>query len=232
MLSSKQILDLVSQNPSHALKGKIAYHQRAQRTSMNAFNGPDSHKRLLDDLAAQCETLPPPTVTTYAHPADDPRARSVKPVDGLTPADLAWINRLPNDPAQVPFTDAVSLAGLASGVSAFKHPSDARLVESVWQPVKEIHDANAARVALDQAQTPVPNVPSSALSALTDAIAAEVPQLDSTEAVARAGAQLRDTLDKRTAARDSKVADAKAAIAQASEAAARRTATTRQVSIG
>lgn len=227
MLSSKQVLDLVSQNPSHGLKGKIAYHQRAQRTSMNAFNGPDSHRRLLDDLAAQCEALPPPTAATYAHPADDPRARSVKPVNGLTPSDMAWISRMPTDPAAVPFDDAVALAGLASGLSTFKHPSDARLVQSVWQPVKEIHDANAARVALDQAQTPVPNVPSSALSALTDAIAAEVPQLDSTEAVARAGAQLGDTLDKRATARQNKVTDARAAIAQASEAAARRTAVTR-----
>lgn len=227
MLSSRTILDLVSQNPSHALKGKVAYLAGAQRTSMNAFNGPDSHRRLLDDLEAQCEALPPPTAATYAHPADDPRARSVKPVNGLTPADLAWINRLPTDPARVPFDDAVSLASLASGVSAFKHPADARLVQSVWAPVREIHDANAARVALDQAQTPVPAVPSSALSALTDAVAAEVPQLDSTEAVARAGAQLRDTLDKRTAARDTKIMDARAAIAQAAEAAARRTAVTR-----
>ncbi|MDQ6746901.1 MAG: hypothetical protein M3010_02160 [Candidatus Dormibacteraeota bacterium] len=227
MLPSRTILDLVSQPPSLGLKGKIAYHQRAQRTSMNAFNGPSSHQRFLDDLAAQCETLPPPTATASGHPADDPRARSVKPVDGLAPSDLAWLTRLPADPAQVPYDDAVSLASLASGLSAFKYPSDARLLQSVWQPVKEIHDANAARVALDQAQTPVPSVPSSALSALTDAIAAEVPQLDSTEAVARAGAQLRDTLDKRTAARDTKIMDARAAIAAASEAAARRTAVTR-----
>ena len=118
----------------------------------------------------------------------------MKPSDGLTPSDLAWINRLSTDPAAVPFHDAVSLAGLASGLSTFKNPSDVRLVQSVSQPVKEVHDASAARVALAAAQTPVPNVPSSALSALTDSIAAEVPNLQPTKAVARAGTQLHEAL--------------------------------------
>lgn len=97
----------------------------------------------------------------------------------------------------------------------------------MWSPVREIHDANAARAALSAAQTSPPPVPSSAVRALADAIAAETPELTPTEALSRAGSRLRDTLDNRVGARQQKVLDARAAIARASEAASLRTATTR-----
>ncbi len=227
MLTSKAIIDHVTQPPSRFQAGKVAFDQKRLTDRMGNLVAPVSHRRFLDEVAAQCADTNP-TPASYQHPADDPKARPAgKPSDGLTPSDLAWINRLPADPAAVPFDDAVALAGLASGLSTFKNPSDVRLVQSVWAPVRELHDANAARVALAAAQTPVPNVPSSALSALTDSIAAEVPNLQPAEAVGRAGNLLREALDKRATVRQQKVDDARAAIARAQEAAAARTATTR-----
>jgi len=227
MLTSKQILDVVAQPPSRLQAGKVAFDRQRLTDRMGNSAAPVSHRRFLDEVAAQCADTNP-TPASYQHPGDDPKARPVgKPSPGLVPADLAWISRLPQDPAQVSHADAVALAGLASGLSATANPSDHRLIQSVWLPVKEHHDAASAKVALANAQTPVPPVPSSALPALTDAVAAETPQLQPTEAVARAGTLLREALDKRTSAREDKVTAARAAIALASEAAAARTATTR-----
>jgi len=93
--------------------------------------------------------------------------------------------------------------------------------------VQEVHDANATRLALAQAQRSMPDVPSTALRALSDSIAAEVPDLSAGEALSRAGTQLREALDRRTAARDQKILGARGDAARASEAAAVRTATTR-----
>ncbi len=229
MLTSKQITDAIAQDPNHpSAAGKFAYLRRSLKKPMGVRTDPASHYQFADDLAAQHEPGSGAAAEPYRHPGNDPKAHA--PGRGgtpLSPSDLAWINRLPTDPAQVSYTDASQLAGLASSLSGTQHASDARLVDSVWKPVQEVHDAAAARVALTAAQRPAPPVPSSALQALTDAIATEVPTLQPTEALSRAGAALRDAMDKRATVRQQKVADARDAIARAQEAAAARTATTR-----
>lgn len=226
MIPSAKILDLVSSEPSRGLGGTLAYLSGAGRTRMNGDPHPQSQMKLLADMADQCAATSP-VPAQYSHPANDPRARAAKPSGGLTPSDLAWINRLPADPAQVSHQDAVSLAGLATGLSPMSNASDHRLVSSVWLPIKEIHDANSAKMALQNAQTTTPPVPSSAIAALADAIAAETPNLQPAEALSRARTQLDEALSKRNANRDGKVLDARAAIARASEAASQRTAVTR-----
>jgi len=244
MLSSKRILDLVSSPPAPGLKGKVDSARRSLRTSMNGLAGPVSHHRFLADMAAQADGASQQRRETYQHPMDDPRARSARAIEGLTPSDIAWVTRLPLDPEQISHEDAVQLAALASGLQAsvrvpgaqggrpvvpvpVDRSSDARLVNSVWVPVKEVHDAKAAQVALNNAASPVPEVPSSTLSALADALAAEVPQLQPDEALARADNQLRAVLDKRNGTRDRGLLDAQAAIARAADAASVRTARTR-----
>ena len=229
MLSSKQIVDLVAADPNEpSVAGKVHYLRRSLKSSMGVRTDPPSHYQLADDLASQhpagTTTAEPP----YRHPANDPKA--LAPGRGgtpLSPSDVAWLNRLPSDPAQVSHGDATQLAGLSTSLAGTKHVSDARLVESVYAPVRELHDGAAAQAALTAAQRPAPPVPSSALQALTDAIATEVPTLQPAEALSRAGAALRDAMDKRATVRQQKVLDARAAIARASEAAAVRTATTR-----
>ncbi len=228
MLTSKQITDAIAQDPNHpSAAGKVAYLRRSLKSSMGVRTDPASHYQFADDLAAQ-HNPGAPGAEPYRHPANDPAAHA--PGRGgapLTPSDVAWLSRVPSDAAQVSHGDAVALAGLSTSLAGTQHASDARLVESVYAPVRELHDGNAARVALTAAQRPAPPVPSSALQALTDAIATEVPTLQPTEALSRAGAALRDAMDKRATVRQQKVADARDAIARASEAAAVRTATTR-----
>jgi len=243
MLSSTKILDLVSNPPAPGLKGKVDSARRSLRTSMNGLAGPVSHHRFLADMAAQADGASQQRPETYQHPMDDPRARSARAIEGLTPSDIAWVTRLPLDPEQISHEDAVQLAALASGLQAsvrvpgaqggrpvaatVDRSSDARLLNSVWVPVKEVHDAKAAQVALNNAGSPVPEVPSSTLSALADALAAEVPQLQPDEALARADNQLRNVLDKRNGTRDRGLLDAQASIARAADAASVRTARTR-----
>jgi len=228
MLSSQQITDAIAQDPNHpSAAGKVAYLRRSLKKSMGVRTDPASHYQFADDLAAQ-HTPGAPVAEPYRHPGNDPKAHA--PGRGgtpLSPSDLAWIGRLPTDPIKMPYADAAALAGLSASLAGTQHTSDARLVDSVWKPVQEVHDGNAAGVALAAAQRPAPPVPSSALQALTDAIATEVPTLQPTEALSRAGAALRDAMDKRATVRQQKVADARDAIARASEAAAARTATTR-----
>jgi len=228
MLTSKQITDAIAQDPNHpSAAGKVAYLRRSLKSSMGVRTDPASHYQFADDLAAQ-HTPGAPGAEPYRHPGNDPKAHA--PGRGgtpLSPSDLAWIGRLPSDPTKMPYDDAVQLAGLSASLAGTQHASDARLVDSVWKPVQEVHDAGAARVALDQAQRSVPDVPSSAVRALADSIAAEVPNLQPAEALSRAGTQLREALDKRATVRQQKVLDARAAIARASEAASLRTATTR-----
>jgi len=252
MLSSKQILDVVKQEPGPGLHGRVTALKRfgLGRNAQGYPAGPESHRRFVADLEAQTPsasasaTLP----LKYLHPQDGVQAnggaagraaaearfgneagRSPAATEVLPPADLAWINRLPTDPTQVSYDDAVHLAALAAAAVTLKDRSAARLVQSVWAPVKELYDAAAAEVTLRNAQLPTPPVPSSVLPALADAIAAENPTLEPDEAVGRAGAQLRDALDQRNTARESKVLDARAAIAKASEAKARRTSTTKVI---
>jgi len=228
MLTSKQILDVVAQDPNHpSAAGKVAYLRRSLKKTMGVRTDPASHYQFADDLAAQHEPGSA-TAEPYRHPASDPKAHA--PGRGgapLTGSDLAWIARLPTDPAQMPYSDAVQLAGLHASLSGTQHTSDRRLVESAWSPVKELHDDAAARVALAAAQRPAPPVPSSALQALADSITLEVPTLEPAEALSRGGTQLRDALDKRATVRQQKAAQARDAIARAQAAAAARTATTR-----
>jgi len=230
VLTSKQILDLVGQEPKPALAGRVVLHQRAMRTATNTNSGPPSHTRFLADMAAQFAAVPR-APEKYLHPADDAKAMPDPRITtgSLSPADVAWLQGLPGDPEQVPYDDAVQLAKMAANVSTTKDAPSARLIGQKWLPVKELHDGRAAQAALTTAQVIAPPVPSSVLPALTDAIAAEHPTLEPDEAVGRAGAQLRDALDQRNAAREDKVLTARAAIAKASEASARRTSTTKVI---
>lgn len=230
MLTSQQILNLVGQEPKPALAGRVVMHQRSMRTATNTNSGPASHVRFLKDMAEQFAAVPR-APEKYLHPADDAKAMPDPRITtgSLSPADNTWLQGLPADPEQVSYGDAVQLAKMAASVSITKAAASARLIAQRWLPVKEIHDARAAQAALTNAQVSAPPVPSSVLPALTDAIAAENPTLQPDEAVGRAGAQLRDALDQRTAAREDKVLTARAAIAAASGAKARRTSTTRVV---
>lgn len=232
MLSSNKILDMVGKEPTRGLAGAVAFHRRDMKNGMGAQVGPTSHHRFLAEMEQTARTAPAPTAR-YVHPADMARrlpASSPNSVakSGLSPADMMWIDRLPRDPEQVSHDDAVVLAGLASQVSSMTNPSDARLIESVWTPVREVHDRRSAQAdAAAAAATPTPSVPSSTLAALADSIVAEVPGLTHPEALQRAGAALDQVLTKRQQALKDRMMSAAWKGTSADLATERRTAVTR-----
>lgn len=78
------------------------------------------------------------TAPARSAPRDEPQ--------GLTSADVAWLDRLPRDPAAVSDEDAAALAALDARITA--GGSDRRLLDAVWRPVKEFHDRKSERAEL------------------------------------------------------------------------------------
>ena len=74
---------------------------------------------------------------------------SSTPRRSLSPADLAWIERLPAEPADVPAADVATLAEMLQLADS---ASDRRLLERVFGPIKAHHDRAEAQAELDARQ--------------------------------------------------------------------------------
>jgi len=83
-------------------------------------------------------------VRPYAHPGDNPAPNM--PAQ-LSAADLAWLQRLPSDPVSITFEDARVLAGMSAALPLGS--ADRRLVDSIWLPVKQLHDTAQAADTVD-----------------------------------------------------------------------------------
>lgn len=93
----------------------------------------------------------------------------------LSPIELAWLDRLPRDPAAVTFEDAERLAALSGQISAMRNPQSALLIETVWAPVKALHDNRVAQAKLALAKQPLPRFPEAVYGAMADALESEHP---------------------------------------------------------
>jgi hypothetical protein len=198
-MSSRKILELL-QAPATGMNRGRAVHARldARRPGAGATA---AQRRFTEALTG----LPKPTSEAYTHPATSAiGARHETPA--LTPADLMWLDRLPRDPAQASFDDARRLASMEAGLREGKAPaSDRRLLASIWEPIRSVHDRKAAEIALRNAQQPLPQVPSDALDALVDAVSAETPELHDDEVVVRAGRMLHEALNTRSQVREAAI---------------------------
>jgi hypothetical protein len=109
--------------------------------------------------------------TPYAHPGRGPASRPAGPPRSLTAGDLAWLDRLPRDPAQVSDDDATAVARLAREVAP--GTSDDRIVQAAWNPVRQLHDARAREHDLGHARNVVTLPTAHLQAALADALADE-----------------------------------------------------------
>ncbi len=137
--------------------------------------GSPALRQLCDELISrrvEKPTLPP-------HPEQHTaRGRYLRDSDEeLSPVELVWLQRLPRDPKDVTFEEAARLAALAGSISPTKAPSSARLVESVWEPVKALHDKRLAEAKLEQARQPLPSIPDGGLQAITELLVREHPDV-------------------------------------------------------
>lgn len=243
-LSSKQILSLITATPGRkGYGGKVAAAARhiRQRNSRGVQDNPESHDKFVRELEGIDHRVGRVKVEEYHHPERDPRADAVRTkLSGqrygnggkqqsyeFTATDLAWLNRLPSDPAAVSYDDAVQLASLAAASSSFADPSGHRLVQSIWKPVKEVHDAKAAASALQQSRQQVHDEPGSAVDALADALAAEEQFGPDEDARSRARRMIDDAFDQLEDGRLATIEDAKAAAQTAEDARSKRTSISR-----
>lgn len=135
--------------------------------------GSPALRRLCEELIARR----PEKVKLPPHPQQRAsRERYLRDNDEeLSPVELVWLQRLPRDPKDVTFEDAARLAALAGSISTTKAPSSARLVESVWEPVKALHDKRVAEAQLEQTRQPLPSIPDGGLEAVTELLSREHP---------------------------------------------------------
>ena len=215
-LSSKQIVSLLGNRSSRSLSGSIEAAKRFGMTNATAYGpsigGPVEQRTFLDDMQ-QLRSETPPADDRYLHPGQAAGAVAPGSDKPLSPADLAWLQRLPRDPAAITWEDARDVAKLAQSIGKFTNPSDARLVHSIWEPLRVLHDRRLAQAELKAAEQPLPKVPSSAVGALATALQAELPQHSADEVMTRTERMLNDLLSEREANRAGRISAAKATIA-------------------
>lgn len=114
---------------------------------------------------------------SQSHPQDEAtRAQYRRDKDeDLTAVELAWLQRLPLDPAKISYDDATQLAALAASVKVTKTPASARLVQSVWQPVKQLHDERIAKARVDHVRSGLDALPASTVGAIAEALTEQHP---------------------------------------------------------
>ena len=190
MLTTTDITDLITATPSKGRRGRMLAMQRQLNRDRNSSS---AQRKLIAALLEQ----EPVASAVYSHPE---RAVRLDPVRAgkaitLTESDRAWLSRLPTAD-KVTFNDATELARLARQVEP--RTPDARLIASIWEPVRTRHDRAAAARELDAARQPWPDIPRAALrEALVDAVKAETSELDEAERRNRANVMLDAALTAR-----------------------------------
>ena len=180
-------------------RGSVLFRRQSQQ-----LQTPETE--LLDALLAANPSSP--TAPAHVNPTRAGIKLNSKPKE-LGPADLAWLERLSRDPAAITDHDARELAGLAASVA---HPSsDARLVLSILEPVRLLHDQRQARAELTAMQAlPAVTIPASAVRVVSDALAREHPALLPTEVTARATDLLRTAQEQGAQGRQARLSAAQA----------------------
>jgi len=166
-------------------------------------------RSFVEQLAAAVGSTGPDA--QHGHPAESAPLISRGGQHGpltLQPVDVAWLQRLPTDPRQIDDADAAQLASLARATAP--RTGDRRLVDSIWLPVKALHDVKVAEANLANAKRPLADLPATALAVMTEAVRREVSGLTEDEVVARAARLLREALDKRVTEHDRRIQKAEA----------------------
>jgi hypothetical protein len=196
MLTTRQIQALIANpNPRQVRSQAMAFRQLR--------NASPAQRPLLEDLIA----ADLPTRQSYPHPADGILQRP--PHGPLSPAEHAWLARTfpPGvDPAAVAHADAAALARLAA--SRFADKTDGQLVASIWAPIRDFHDGQAAALAVAEAARPSAKLPPSVLNAMLDAVAAETTGLSPDEQLTRASQLVHDAVGAHAATRGATLATA------------------------
>ena len=171
MITVDELAHLLTANGS-TLRGEVLFFLEQAR---KPNSGTPKTRELLTELAT-----PQASRTKVAHPLQHATRAQYRrdQDDDLSPAELMWLQRLSLDPTQISFPDAARLAALTQSVSRVQAPASARLLDSIWQPVKEVHDRRVAEAQRANAAEPLTRIPSVALGAVAELIEQQNEGLD------------------------------------------------------
>lgn len=136
----------------------------------------------------------------------------------LSPADLAWIDRLPEKPTDISPEDLRTLTSLAGRAAS---PGDRRLLETVLTPIREHYDRQERREHLQHVIARAFKGPqrdrhleNRAISLVAERLRREMPELTEGEAEGRARQELQDRWDSAERQRLEKLRAAKEQLAE------------------
>jgi hypothetical protein len=136
----------------------------------------------------------------------------------LSPADIAWLDRLPTEPTEISAEDLRTITAMAGRASS---DGDRRLLETILGPVRAHHDRLERRSRLQDTITKASrphqrsrDVEQLAISLLAERLRREIPELTEGEAEARARVALRERWDRAEQLRQEKLRTAKEQLAE------------------
>lgn len=212
ILSSRAIADALREHGNRGSQGTGAHLARQVKRRVI---GVPSAGQAQQSLAADLSAPRPRSGLAYDHPGRiQPGLQTKAPASAgsgpLTDADLVWLQRLPSDPTAMTNDEARVLLAMTERKDL--PPDQVRLLDSIAGPVREHHDLAAAQIGLANATPPPLPLPHSALPALAEAIAHEVPVLTADEAMSRAYDMVDRINQRRTAEHAAGLSKARAAV--------------------
>jgi hypothetical protein len=213
------ILEVLANPPSIGLAAKARAIYRVQKYVTGSYP-PESLRKWSEKAQEEIEKCSA-NAREAMHPLQAMPDRAVQKMDKLSPSDLIWIQRLPTDPAKIPFQDAARLGQLAKHVA---DASDRNLLQSVWLPVKEHHDRRQAEALAHNANLAPANLFLESVQALGDIIRNEMPTLSQAGAEEEARELIRQAETRRRNYAAAALARVDAIKAEADKSEAKRTA--------
>jgi hypothetical protein len=136
----------------------------------------------------------------------------------LSPADIAWLDRLPKEPTEISAEYLRIVAAMAGRAAS---DGDRRLLETILGPVRAHHDRLERRSQLEDTIAKASrshqrsrDVEQLAISVLAERLHQETPELTEGEAEARARQALRERWDRAEGQRQEKLRIAKEQLAE------------------
>jgi len=198
---TKVLVDLATTGTRGMGRGRaMSVHRRLSGPS--ARGRVSKQRQFLEQLLEE----PREAVGAYDHPRDGVSHHVDMKKTALLPSDIAWLDRLPKDPAKVSVEDARTLRSLLGSLKLGKaSESDRRLVLMQWNPVKALHDRGEAEHNLELASRPLPGLSSQAISAVTESLLNEDSSLDEEIAGIHAQRMLEAAAVTQASERDRKI---------------------------
>jgi hypothetical protein len=163
MSDTKRIIDLALRGPRGINRGAaMAIKGRLEKAAVRGQRN-QAQREFLSEFLDQPRAA---DRGAYNHPRNGAVTNVDRKKAALDPSDLAWLDRLPKDPTKL---------SLKQGHAS---QSDRRLVQSIYGPIKALHDKAEATHDLELARRPLQKISQTARAAVAEALCNDDPNLD------------------------------------------------------